>query len=253
MRTRTTVAAAALLTVGVLLGWAVSHAQPQKAATSPPTATKKTQIGDLHYEAGFPTPDTVKKLYDEMDFQRAVLAYQYVDTLVSLYSMNVAFKAAGADDGDLVLWQRFLDPKTIALTGNNTTIYALGFLDLDKAGPMVLDVTPGPVYGGLWDLWQVPIGAITEKGGTFVVATDDFKGPVPTGATLIKSRTKLASLVIRGLVRNDDVAAAAHAVEITKVYPLAKIASPPRNKVIHATGKTMDTISPEGMPFWVVS
>jgi hypothetical protein len=83
-----------------------------------------------------------------------------------------------------------------------------------------------------------------------VVATDDFKGSVPAGATLIKSRTKLAGLVLRGLVRNDDVAAAAHAVEITKVYPLAKIASPPQNKVIHATGSTMNTIAPEGMPFW---
>jgi hypothetical protein len=89
----------------------------------------------LEYQAGFPTKATVETLYNEMDFQRAVLAYQYVDTLVSYYSMNVAFKAAGANDGDLALWEGFLDPKTIALTGNNTTIYALGFLDLEKEGP----------------------------------------------------------------------------------------------------------------------
>ena len=31
----------------------------------------KTVIGDLNYEAGYPTKETVEKLYDEMDFQRA--------------------------------------------------------------------------------------------------------------------------------------------------------------------------------------
>jgi hypothetical protein len=122
-----------------------------------------TRIGTLEYQAGFPTRATVETLYNEMDFQRAVLAYQYVDTLVSYYSMNVAFKAAGANDGDLALWERFLDPKTIALTGNNTTIYALGFLDLEKDGPMVVEVKPGPVYGALFDLWQIPTGAVTER------------------------------------------------------------------------------------------
>jgi len=35
---------------------------------------KRTRIGDLQYEAGFPTAETTKKLYDEFDFQRAVLA-----------------------------------------------------------------------------------------------------------------------------------------------------------------------------------
>jgi hypothetical protein len=38
---------------------------------------RPTRIGDLVYEAGFPTRETVRKLYDELDFQRAVLAYQY--------------------------------------------------------------------------------------------------------------------------------------------------------------------------------
>jgi hypothetical protein len=179
-----------------------------------------------------------------------VLAYQYADTLVSFYSMKVAFKAAGADVGDLPVWQRFADPKVIVLTANTTTIYTMSFLDLDKKGPMVVEVQPGNVYGAFFDLWQVPIGAITQKGGTFVIASDNFEGTAPAGATLIKSRTGLAALFARGLVVNNDVDAAARILETIKVYPLSQIASPPRTKVVHVTGVPMDTISPEGMPFW---
>ena len=116
---------------------------------------------------------------------------------------------------------------------------------------MVVDVPPGPVYGALFDLWQVPIGAINPpKGGAFVVAPEDFKGSIPAAATLLKSRTKLAAVLGRGLVVNDDVEAAVHIVEAIKVYPLAKIASPPQTKMVHVTGLHIDTTSPEGMPFW---
>ena len=33
------------------------------------------RVGALRYELGFPTPATSRKLFDEMDFQRAVQAY----------------------------------------------------------------------------------------------------------------------------------------------------------------------------------
>jgi hypothetical protein len=36
-------------------------------AAEPLTETKSTRIGDLHYEVGVPTAETVNKLYDEMD------------------------------------------------------------------------------------------------------------------------------------------------------------------------------------------
>jgi hypothetical protein len=35
----------------------------------------KTRIGDLQFVNGYPSDATVTKLYDEMDFQRAVQAY----------------------------------------------------------------------------------------------------------------------------------------------------------------------------------
>jgi hypothetical protein len=49
----------------------------------------QTRMGELDYTTGFPTPDTVERIYDEMDYQRAVLAHQISDNLVSFYSMHV--------------------------------------------------------------------------------------------------------------------------------------------------------------------
>ena len=64
----------------------------------------------------------MSKLYDELDFRRAVLAHQYADPLVSFFSINVGFKSIGVEDGDLSLYDNLLDPKGIYLTGTTTTI-----------------------------------------------------------------------------------------------------------------------------------
>ena len=45
------------------------------AATASAQETKDTRMGKLSFESGYPTEETVKKLYDEIDFQRACRAY----------------------------------------------------------------------------------------------------------------------------------------------------------------------------------
>ena len=54
------------------MGFTSAHAQD----TTPDSV--KTRIGDLTFERGFPTEETTHKLFDEMDYQRAVQAYPVV-------------------------------------------------------------------------------------------------------------------------------------------------------------------------------
>ena len=115
----------------------VSTAFAQQSQKPAPTEVQ-TRLGSLTYEAGFPTAETSRKLYDEFDYQRAVLANQMLDNLVSFYSMDVGLQGAGADEGDLIVWERFADPKTIALTPNDTTIYGMSFLNIQRDGPMIV-------------------------------------------------------------------------------------------------------------------
>ena len=45
--------------------------------------TINTPIGELKYEAGYPTKETAEKLYDGMDFQRDCQAYMWSMPLVT--------------------------------------------------------------------------------------------------------------------------------------------------------------------------
>jgi hypothetical protein len=49
----------------------------------------KTRIGTLEFKNGYPTPETAKKLYDEMDFERAVQAYLWSYPAVSFESIRI--------------------------------------------------------------------------------------------------------------------------------------------------------------------
>ncbi len=215
----------------------------------------ETRMGTLEYKAGYPTEATVEALYDEMDYQRAVLAHQISDNLVSFYSMHIGPQTSieGAEIGDLVVWEKFLDPQGLVLTGNDTTVYGMAYLDLKSNGPMVVEVPPSPFLGSLLDLWQVPLSGIDSNGGSFVVATEDYEGEIdlPEGAKLLRSRTSLAVFFARGLVIEGDMEAAVKAVTDSKIYPLSQAASPPETKVQYASGVAMDTISPmDPMVYW---
>lgn len=228
------------------------------------TTTIQTRVGPLQYELpfevagtklGYPTEATVNKLYDEMDFQRAVLAHQIADNLVSYYSMHVGPQSSikGLRMGDFVVWEKFLDTKGIVLTGNDTTVYGMVFMDLAKNGPMVVEVPPSPFLGSILDLWQVPLAGIDSNGAKFVVAAEDYEQDVtlPKGAKLLRSRTSLAVFFARGLVVDNDVKGAANTVKNCKVYPLSEIDSPPRMRIQLASGVAMDTISPMApMAYW---
>ena len=46
-----------------------------QAHTLPMTGTIDSRIGPLAFEGGYPTEESLVKLYDELDFQRAVQSY----------------------------------------------------------------------------------------------------------------------------------------------------------------------------------
>jgi hypothetical protein len=142
-RTRRLVAAAL---VGAMAVATVSAAHAQ--------TNLKTAIGDLNYEVGYPTKETSQKLYDEMDLQRASQSYMWSVPAVSFASIRAGFfRDLGATYNDVILYQDFLDTKSIYLTGNNTTIYAASQIDLAKDGPVVVEVPAGPTAGMFADLW----------------------------------------------------------------------------------------------------
>jgi hypothetical protein len=83
---KTFITAAVGLAIIVTTMTACTQTQP-----SGPTQaqTTETRLGKLNFENGFPTAETTQKLFDEMDYQRAVQAYLWAYPAVSFESIRV--------------------------------------------------------------------------------------------------------------------------------------------------------------------
>ena len=90
------------------------------AATSARAQTVKTRIGDLDFEHGVPTKETVTNLYAEMDFQRACQLYLWALPIVGVGNLEVILKGTtGALPGDLTVYVG--NEQKVFLTPNWTT------------------------------------------------------------------------------------------------------------------------------------
>jgi len=218
----------------------------------------KTRIGTLTFKQGYPTEETARKLFDEMDYQRAVQAYLWAYPAVSFESIRSATKRdLGADLNDLVIADNYADPKGLWLTANDTTIYALTNVDLGKSGPVVVEIPPGAIVGLIDDFWQRSIadvglpGPDGPKGGKFLLVPPGYKGDTPqTGYHVLKGTSNNYNVMIRGIVQKGDKDAAVQNVKRVKVYPLSASSNPKPNKFVSMSGKVMDTTPPTGMVFW---
>jgi hypothetical protein len=221
-------------------------------------ASVETRVGTLSYESGYPTAETTRKLFDEIDFQRAVQAYLWAYPAVSFESIQIASKATfGTDFNDLGIADNFVDPKSIWLTANDTTIYAVAAINLAQAGPVVIEVAPGALVGIIDDYWQRSItdvglpGPDGDKGGKFLLLPPDHQGEVPgEGYHVLHGTMNNYSFMIRGLVVNGDVPDAVQRVKQIRIYPWSERAQPKPTKFVSISGAVIDTSPPDGMEFW---
>ncbi len=257
-----------LATIGIALVIAASLAAPAWAA--PPkmkmttdipaayTAPDKveTSIGTLDYFDGVPTEKSTETIYDYLDTSRAVNVFLNSIPALSINALREGQAAMGADASNKIcIWDNLMDSKTILLTGNTSTMYAVGFLDLFKDGPTVIDLPPG-MLGILDDMafrYMVDLGVAGPdkgKGGKYLVLPPDYKGDVPKGYFIVQSKTSGVWVFMRGyldkkLPIEKAVPAASKNIRNTlKVYPLATKDNPPAMEFINVSGKDMHMIVP---------
>src|SRR5262245_64661182 len=90
--------------------------------------TARTPIGDIQLQFGLPaTPAEERRIYDEMDFQRATQAYIWAIPFVAMAEWKHAhLDEIGAAELETVLYKDFRD-KIGILTANLTTPYLITF------------------------------------------------------------------------------------------------------------------------------
>jgi len=153
--------------------------------------TLDTRIGKLtfthDFADGYPIRETIEKLFDERDFQRACQVYLWAMPFVSAGEVErVLMQAPGAAHGDIVLVETYSDLSRF-LTANATTPYAVIWLNLARNGPFVLEIPAGPSAGFVDDLWQRPVtdiglpGPDKGQGGMFIVVGPGQNPPPKRG------------------------------------------------------------------------
>src|SRR4029453_11179784 len=147
-----------------------------------------TRIGPLEFTHdfanGYPTDATVDKLYDERDFQRASQAYLWSLPAVSFRSWQKGItEQLGARNGQVVAILSYEARRGI-LTANATTPYYLGFADL-SAGPLVVEMPPSGVQGGINDAWQNAIPG-TEAAGKYLALAPGQQQPAAVAGYIVR-------------------------------------------------------------------
>jgi hypothetical protein len=151
------VAAALLAAVLLISGCKEQPPAPAMKMTTTPAPgiampdRVESRLGELRFFDGFPDKATTEKIYDNLDFQRAVQAYLLAIPVVSLACNRSEMDKLGAANTTIPIFENLVDSKSIFLTGNTETAYTWPFLDL-RDGSVVLEVPPKSL-GALQDIW----------------------------------------------------------------------------------------------------
>jgi len=203
----------------------------------------ETRLGTLAFFDGYPGPETVAAVYDHLDFQRGVRAFLDALPIASLHAMREGFRGVGAVNGTVGIVENLMDARTLFLTANTESVYAITWLDL-KDGPMVVESAPNTL-GILDDFW---FGHVTDlgnagpdrgQGGKFLILPPGYDGQVPEGYYTFESRTFGNWLIWRGfLVDGDPAPAVANLKAHTRIYPLARRNAPPTTEFVNLSGRS---------------
>jgi len=152
-----------------------------------------TRFGTLQFFDGVPDPASTQKIFDNLDFQRAVQGYLLGLPAVNQLANRSAILTQGPANTTVPIWEELVDSRTIELTANNNTPYTWFWLDLRK-GPLVLEVPP-KVLGlidDMWYRWTVDLGITGPDkgaGGKYLLLPPGYKDKVPDGYHVVRSPT----------------------------------------------------------------
>ena len=219
-------------------------------------------ICDLHelkFEGGYPTAETIRELYDQLDLQRA--AHAYLDfipamSMQALLDMHPRDHGVSEAGGVIV----YTEPgegrsKDVGLTYNTESMYASASVDLKQTGPAVIEVPPnvlGVINDGFMryvaDLGNA--GLDRGKGGKYLLLPPGYEGDVPEGYFVFRSSFYRNWVMVRGFEPDTGrgEAALAYYKEHFKVYPLGEGVHQP--SVVSASFTASDSTHPRDIRYF---
>jgi hypothetical protein len=187
-----------------------------------------TRVGKLEFFDGVPTEKTTEKLFEHLMFLRGVEVFLNGVPMASAETLRLGFESIGVTEvHHLIVTDKLMDSNPLFLTANTDTVYAFNAFDLEKTGPLVIEVPPGTGPGTVNDAFfrfVVDMGAPGPdkgQGGKYLILPPGYKGEEPDGYFIARSPSYNNLLVLRGfLVDGKPDTAAKMFSEQVKIYPL---------------------------------
>jgi hypothetical protein len=232
---------------------------PEKIMTPDKVSTR---IGDLEFFDGMPTPDTVQKVYENLDLIRGTEAFLNGIPTTSIEGIRLGMADVGADTfNKVVIFDELMDSAPLFLTGNTDTVYLSGIFNLEKDGPMVVEIPPKCGPGTVNDAYfrfvvdmGIP-GPDRGQGGKYLIlppdAMPDLDPPVGGMEAEVNGETYFVSrstsyvnwLILRGFLVDGKTDTAVHNFKGgVKVYPLSQKDNPPPMEFISGSKRSWNTI-----------
>ena len=213
--------------------------------------TLKTPYGTFEFKNGYPVGDATARLLDMQKLNRAIEVYTTQMMRVSEIGLREGLREFGARTPQhVVIWEKLMDAKTVLLTANTETVYALSHLDVKTDGPTVVEAPPhmlGFIQDGLQRYVSDvgPLGPDKGAGGKFLVLPPGYNGSVPEGYFVSRSPTYSVTIGLRGFQVDNKTDQAVALMKQIKVYPLAKASAPPPMQFMNGSNQNINTVFPD--------
>ena len=220
------------------------------------TETLKTRFGDFEFKDGYPVGDAAQRSLDLQKLNRAVEVYTTQLMPVSEIGLREGLRVFGArTPQQVVIWEQLMDARTVLLTANTETVYALAHLNLKADGPTVVEAPPhmlGFLQDGLqrYLAYVGPLSADKGNGGKFLLLPPGFDGTPPEGYFVSRSPTYSVTLGLRGFQAEGNTDQAVGLMKQIKIYPLDKAASPPAMPFMNGSKQDIQTVFPDSFRFF---
>ena len=248
-----------IYSVTTTISWAQTAPKMKMTTDIPAEITTpdkvQTRLGELKFFDGYPDKETVEKVYENLDFQRGVDVFLNTLPGASLVAIRRGMREVGCVDGTLGIFENLMDSKSLFLTPNTDTIYAMTWVDLKK-GPVVMEVPP-EVLGMMNDFWfhyVTDVGIVGPdhgKGGRYLFLPPGYKGEIPQGYFVVKPETFGNIVFWRGFkVKGKTEPAVENMHKNTRIYLLSQAANPPKQNFVNLSGKPFNTIGGNTFKFY---
>ena len=205
--------------------------------------TEIAPAATYEFKRGFPANmETIKRAQDATTLRRAIEAYKFFFPTLATEAVMQQFVPNGAipNEVGIIMPQ---DPEQQFSLANQDTPYVIAALDLNKSGPMVIEIPEGPYIGLMNDHnmeWFGDLGTIGSgkgKGEKDLILPPHYKGKIPEGYTPLYSKTWKVVMGVRVALASGSYKDSVAYAQKLKVYPLSEVGKLSSYRIIDVKGQ----------------